>query len=90
MFTRCPECETTFRLGAEDLRRAQGKVRCGDCGSVFNALEYLAEESEPSEEPPELTNHADSNIAMPVDLAPVDLTSVDDENSDQSAIDNGL
>jgi len=80
MFTRCPECETTFRLGAEDLRRAQGKVRCGDCGSVFNALEYLAEESEQAEEPPKLTNHADSSIPMPVDLAPVD-----DENSDPSA-----
>ena len=44
MYTQCPECETTFRLGANDLRRAKGKVRCGDCNAVFNALEYLAEE----------------------------------------------
>ena len=44
MFTRCPECETTFRLSAADLRRAQGRVRCGDCETVFNALEFLAEE----------------------------------------------
>ncbi len=44
MYTQCPECETTFRLSAEDLRRANGKVRCGDCQTVFNALEYLAEE----------------------------------------------
>jgi len=46
MFTRCPECETTFRLGAQDLRRAGGKVRCGECETVFNALEYLEEEAE--------------------------------------------
>ena len=46
MYTRCPDCETTFRLGAEDLRRAQGKVRCGDCGNVFNALEFIAEDAE--------------------------------------------
>jgi predicted Zn finger-like uncharacterized protein len=46
MFTRCPECETTFRLSAGDLRRAQGKVRCGECSRVFNALEYLAEDEE--------------------------------------------
>ena len=46
MFTRCPACETTFRLGAGDLRRAQGRVRCGECSTVFNALEYLAEDPE--------------------------------------------
>ncbi len=46
MYTRCPDCETTFRLGVEDLRRAQGKVRCGDCGNVFNALEFIAEDAE--------------------------------------------
>jgi predicted Zn finger-like uncharacterized protein len=46
MYTRCPECETTFKLGVADLRRAQGKVRCGDCNFVFNALEYLAEEAD--------------------------------------------
>jgi len=44
MYTQCPECETTFKLGADDLRRANGKVRCGDCDTVFNALEYLAEQ----------------------------------------------
>jgi len=46
MYTQCPECETTFKLGAEDLRRARGKVRCGDCDHIFNALEYLAEDVE--------------------------------------------
>jgi predicted Zn finger-like uncharacterized protein len=46
MYTRCPDCETTFKLGAADLRRAQGKVRCGDCGNVFNAIEFLAEAPE--------------------------------------------
>ncbi|NND55455.1 MAG: DUF3426 domain-containing protein [Gammaproteobacteria bacterium] len=50
MYTQCPECETTFKLGADDLRRANGKVRCGDCDHVFNALEYLAEEVEETEE----------------------------------------
>jgi len=44
MFTECPTCHTTFRLSADDLRRAQGKVRCGNCSAVFNALESLAED----------------------------------------------
>jgi predicted Zn finger-like uncharacterized protein len=54
MYTRCPDCETTFRLGAEDLRRAHGKVRCGDCGNVFNALEFLAEDAD----------HADDSLPV--------------------------
>jgi predicted Zn finger-like uncharacterized protein len=44
MYTRCPECETTFKVGVVDLRRAQGKVRCGDCDHVFNAVQYLTED----------------------------------------------
>lgn len=51
MFTECPECQTTFRLTAEDLRRAQGRVRCGACHAVFNALESLAEEPEAAPPP---------------------------------------
>ncbi len=62
MFTRCPACDTTFRLSAGDLRRAQGRVRCGECSSVFNALEYLAEEPEEAGAPdgwlPEPANDA--------------------------------
>ena len=45
MYTCCPECETTFRLNAEDLRRAHGQVRCGECDHVFNAIEFLSEEN---------------------------------------------
>ncbi|MDP6695412.1 MAG: DUF3426 domain-containing protein [Gammaproteobacteria bacterium] len=45
MYTCCPECETTFRLSADDLRLARGQVRCGECDHVFNALEYLSEEN---------------------------------------------
>jgi len=62
MFTRCPACDTTFRLGAGDLRRAQGRVRCGECSSVFNALEYLTEDPEEAAAPdswlPEPANDA--------------------------------
>lgn len=45
MFTQCPECSTIFRVTAEMLRAAQGRVRCGICSSSFNALEYLSEQA---------------------------------------------
>ncbi len=44
MYTECPECQTTFRLTAQALRQAHGRVRCGGCGSAFNALDNLSEE----------------------------------------------
>ena len=38
METSCEHCQSRFRLSEEELRQAYGKVRCGECGAVFNAL----------------------------------------------------
>jgi predicted Zn finger-like uncharacterized protein len=53
MFTICPKCALTLLVTAEDLRVAQGYVRCGRCSSVFNALARLAEERQELGGPPE-------------------------------------
>lgn len=52
--TRCPHCETVFRVPDELLARANGWVRCGHCQQVFNASQHLVEEShdEPSHDEP--------------------------------------
>jgi predicted Zn finger-like uncharacterized protein len=44
MYTQCPECGVAFRVTAEVLKMAAGKVRCGGCGIAFNALEHLSEQ----------------------------------------------
>ncbi len=49
MFTVCPKCALTLVVTAEDLRVAQGYVRCGRCSSVFNALARLTEERSAAE-----------------------------------------
>ncbi|MEN7342216.1 MAG: DUF3426 domain-containing protein [Pseudomonadota bacterium] len=36
--TRCPACHTVFEVDKTILQRASGKVRCGDCLHVFDAL----------------------------------------------------
>ena len=41
LLTRCPECDTTFRVTDETLKKASGQVRCGRCASVFNAYAEL-------------------------------------------------
>lgn len=45
MKTRCPNCQTTFRVTPEQLKARAGKVRCGQCQTIFNALDSLLEET---------------------------------------------
>jgi predicted Zn finger-like uncharacterized protein len=67
MYTQCPECGVAFRVTAEVLKMAAGKVRCGGCGIAFNALEHLSEqkptaparnEKAPDSDVPELESEA--------------------------------
>jgi len=44
MLTRCPHCQTAFRVTTEQLKVRQGKVRCGACQSIFDALDSLTDE----------------------------------------------
>ncbi|MCX7169349.1 MAG: DUF3426 domain-containing protein [Proteobacteria bacterium] len=41
MITRCPGCSTSFRVTPEQLKAVRGKVRCGQCQQVFNAIDTL-------------------------------------------------
>jgi predicted Zn finger-like uncharacterized protein len=43
MYSQCPDCQTRFRVTADVLRAARGTVRCGRCGSAFDALERLSD-----------------------------------------------
>jgi predicted Zn finger-like uncharacterized protein len=51
LLTRCPECDTTFRVTDETLKKASGQVRCGRCASVFNAYAELHDPAAKSFEP---------------------------------------
>lgn len=44
MLTRCPNCDTHFRLTSQQIKVRAGVVRCGACDAVFNALETLVDE----------------------------------------------
>lgn len=45
LLTRCPHCDTRFRVTDEQLGIAKGKVRCGNCMEVFNAIDHREDES---------------------------------------------
>ena len=41
LITRCPLCQTAFRVTAAQLGAAAGLVRCGACSHVFEAQRQL-------------------------------------------------
>jgi predicted Zn finger-like uncharacterized protein len=42
MYTRCPQCETVFRVTPQQLQASSGQVRCGKCQEVFDAFAALS------------------------------------------------
>jgi predicted Zn finger-like uncharacterized protein len=41
--TRCNSCQTAFKVVQDQLKVSDGWVRCGHCGTVFNARQSLFE-----------------------------------------------
>jgi predicted Zn finger-like uncharacterized protein len=49
LYTCCPRCQTTFRVGTPQLQASGGRVRCGFCSEVFDAFASLtAQEPRPA------------------------------------------
>jgi len=46
MYTKCPDCNAVFRVTTEQLKIAEGLVRCGLCDAVFNGKDHIHEDSE--------------------------------------------
>lgn len=46
--TRCPHCQTTFRVAHDQLKLRAGLVRCGACKEIFNGVEHLLPVGVPS------------------------------------------
>ncbi len=43
MYTYCPNCSVVFQVSATQLSKAAGRVRCGECRQLYNAVDYLYE-----------------------------------------------
>lgn len=44
--TRCPHCQTTFRVAHDQLKLRAGLVRCGACKEIFNGVDNLVRREE--------------------------------------------
>ena len=52
MYTRCPQCQTVFRITAAQLKARDGQVRCGRCQNVFRGDQHLVDRPERKVERP--------------------------------------
>ncbi|WP_079418783.1 zinc-ribbon domain-containing protein [Thiomonas intermedia] len=50
--TRCPHCQTAFKVVRDQLLLREGWVRCGHCGEAFNALDHLIDLTPPTQPQP--------------------------------------
>ena len=48
LIAECPSCQTRFRVTAEQLAVANGRVRCGACLAVFDARETEVRDDKPA------------------------------------------
>ncbi|MDH2918632.1 MAG: zinc-ribbon and DUF3426 domain-containing protein [Sideroxydans sp.] len=68
--TRCPHCDTRFKIAAAQLQAHQGQVRCGQCLQAFDArLEFISDEPHPQLELHELVANAPAPVTAPPSLA---------------------
>lgn len=96
MLTRCPACDTTFRVTPEQLKARQGRVRCGACEHAFDAFDTLLDDviiaappaalpvEAPS--PPEVEPTLEAPAAEPA--AATDATTTDDLAAPTDSVDD--
>lgn len=76
LITRCPACSTLFKVVPDQLRVAQGWVRCGQCGEMFVAAAHALspEEAERVQAPPTAPElPADRAAALMAELPDLDI-----------------
>lgn len=66
MKTCCPSCKTIFRITPEQLKARAGKVRCGQCRTVFNALDALLEDARDTSAERRAASHAAPTHDRPI------------------------
>lgn len=96
--TRCPHCQTRFRVTEQQLGVASGKVRCGNCMEVFNAREHAvggaaSNQTAPTHKPAPVAPAPQNPPAVPARPAATAPAEAEDEellfqdNPDEDAID---
>ena len=65
LYTRCPGCQTVFRVTTRELQASNGRVRCGQCQQAFDAFSSLTA-NEPERDVPEAAQPPAGPLPAPV------------------------
>ncbi len=91
LITRCPACETLFKVVPDQLRIFEGWVRCGQCDDVFDASFHLLplslDDARPAAMPEGPSVHGEATNAADTALHPVDA---DRDSGDLASLDELL
>lgn len=75
--TRCPACDTVFKIVPDQLKVSSGWVRCGRCAEVFDAASHAAASDDasswPQSKPPETVATSTTVIAKDTTLTPKNI-----------------
>ena len=75
--TRCPACDTVFKIVPDQLKVSKGWVRCGRCAEVFDAAAHAAAPDDanpwPQTSPPEALAQSTVNIARNTEITPKNI-----------------
>lgn len=85
LLTRCPACETLFKLVPDQLRISQGWVKCGKCAEIFDASQHLIEVALEAPHPPvvQAENVSEAEVRQPDSTSGADPTESVGETDDQ-------
>lgn len=90
MITHCQECDTYFRVSVDQLKAANGQVKCGCCMTVFNAIDSLLENQDAPAQAalvPDESNPT-SSAAETDDVIPTEINRDDPTESDVLDLDD--
>lgn len=65
LITRCPACETLFKVVPDQLRISEGWVRCGQCDEIFDASYHLLPESLTEVQPEDIPQEPPVDYSIP-------------------------
>ncbi|MBV1910360.1 MAG: zinc-ribbon domain-containing protein [Kangiellaceae bacterium] len=89
LYTRCPTCDTAFKVTDQLLSAAGGKVRCGACLAIFQATDYMLKRAETKNLAPSVPVRPESEaLNKSPETSSTDLAKSQNDSVTESLFDN--
>ena len=85
MYTFCPSCFSLYRLTAAHLGKAAGQTRCGECRTVYSAVDYLFDDLDIARDALELQRESGARKKQPGNASSVSTSTAAPAPGVQSA-----